>query len=104
MPGGKVTGTNHTSFTIGELGRVAAFFEDLGLEVVHLRAASRGVMESVTGVEGAEVRVAYVKCPNHQIELFEYFGPPGRTKARPRPGDVGAAQVAFEVDGLAAIV
>jgi catechol 2,3-dioxygenase-like lactoylglutathione lyase family enzyme len=104
MPQGKVTAMNHTSFTVGELDRVTAFFADLGLEVIHLRAASRGVMEGFTRVDGAEVRVAYVKGPGHQIELFEYSGPPDRGKARPRPCDVGAAHVAFEVDDLAAIV
>jgi glyoxylase I family protein len=104
MPSGKIKATNHTSFTVGDLDRVAAFFGDLGVEVAYLQAASRGVMEGVTGVEGAEVRVAYVKCPDHQIELFEYSGPPERARVLPRPCDVGAAHVAFEVDDLAAIV
>lgn len=104
MPSGKIKAVNHTSFTVGDLDRVAAFFADLGLEIMHLQAASRGVMEGVTGVDGAEVRVAYVKCPDHQIELFEYSGPRERAKAMPRPCDVGAAHVAFEVEDLAAIV
>jgi catechol 2,3-dioxygenase-like lactoylglutathione lyase family enzyme len=61
-------------------------------------------MEGVTGVAGAEVRVAYVKCPGHQIELFQYLRPDDRSVMRPRPCDVGSAHVAFEVDSLQAVV
>jgi glyoxylase I family protein len=101
---GRATAINHISFTVGDLDRTAAFFAGLGLEVIHLQPASRAVMEGVTGVDGAEVRVAYVKCAGHQIELFEYVRPDRREAMRPRPCDVGAAHVAFEVDDLKAVV
>ncbi len=92
------TAINHTSFTVGDLDRTAGFFrEALGLEVENLTPASQAVMEGVTGVKGATVRVAYVRCQGHQIELFEYLSPAGRDKYRMRPCDVGASHVAFEV-------
>ena len=96
---------NHTSFTVGDLDRVTGFFRNaLGLEVLDLNAATRRVMEEVTGVDDADVRVAYVMCPGHQIELFQYISPNDRETVRPRPCDPGSAHISFEVPDMESII
>ena len=96
---------NHTSFTVNDLDRVTGFFRNaLGLEVLDLEAATRRVMEEVTGVNEADVRVAYVMCPGHQIELFQYISPNGRKTVNPRPCDPGFAHISFEVPDMNSVI
>jgi len=64
----------------------------------------------ITGVDGAELKLAVMKAPGgHKIELLEYLGPADRKKdvdpstslrTSLRPCDVGSAHVAFTVDNL----
>ena len=59
----------------------------------------------ITGVAGAEIKLAVVKAPGgHKIELLEYLGPPDRKHVTLRPCDVGSVHVAFTVDKLDAIL
>ena len=62
--------------------------------------------EEITGVKGAELKLAVVKAPNgHKIELLEYLAPPDRKKdAGLRPCDVGHIHVALTVDDLDAVL
>jgi catechol 2,3-dioxygenase-like lactoylglutathione lyase family enzyme len=100
-----VLATNHTSFTVSSLDRTLAFFRDvMGFAVTTKAPRSRQLIESVTGVEGADVLIAYVKGPGHVLELIEYVGPDGRGHVRPRPCDVGFAHVAYDVDDVDAAV
>lgn len=101
----KVIATNHTSFTVTNLDRVSKFFgQALGLQVEYLTPASSRVMEGVTGVDGADVRLAYVTCPGHFIEIFQYVYPENREVLIPRPCDAGFAHIAFEVDDMTAVI
>ncbi len=96
---------NHTSFTVRDLDRTMNFFRTaLGLTVESYPAATRRLMEGVTGVDGAEVRLAVVRCPGHLIELFEYLNPADRQTMKPRPCDPGFTHIAFEVDSIDAVV
>lgn len=105
MPDFKVLSTNHTSFTVSDLDRSLAFFrEALGFEVTSRAPRSRELAERVTGVEGADLVVAYVQGPGHRLELIEYQGPPERGAVRPRPCDVGFAHIAFDVDDMDAAI
>ena len=105
MPGFKVLSTNHTSFTVSSLDRAIAFFRDaLGFEVTSKAPRDPGVIERVTGVEGGEVMIAYVRGPGHSIELIEYLAPADRGKVESRPCDVGFAHLAYDVDDLDAAV
>ncbi len=100
-----VLGTNHTSFTVSSLDRSLGFFRDaMGFEVTAKAPRSRRLIETVTGVAGADVLIAYVKGPGHVLELIEYVGPDGRASVRPRPCDVGFAHVAYDVDDLDAAI
>ena len=58
--------------------------------------------EQITGVQGAELRIAVVKAPGgHKIELLEYLAPADRKKdASLRPCDVGHVHIALTVENL----
>ena len=96
-----VLATNHTSFTVSNLDQAVAFFRDgLGFEVTSKAPRDPAAIERITGVEGCEVMIAYVRGPGHSIELIEYLAPAGRGKVESRPCDAGFAHVAYDVDDL----
>src|SRR5256886_6719164 len=102
-----IIATDHTGITVSNLERSLAFWRDvLGFEFSH-RARQKGEMaEQITGVEGAELKLAVVKSPNgHKIELLEYLAPPDRKQhVDLRPCDVGHVHVALTVDNLDAVL
>ncbi len=99
----KVVGVDYTGITVSNLERSLAFWRGvLGFEFSH-SAQQRGEMaEQITGVKGAELKLAVVKAPGgHKIELLEYLAPPDRRKhVDLRPCDVGHAHVALTVENL----
>lgn len=100
-----ISSTHHTSFTVSDLDRSLTFFRE-GLGFTHSRPRPRdlGHIARITGVEGADVRVAFVHCPGHTLELIEYAAPHTRSAVQPRPCDVGFAHVCFMVDDIEAAV
>ena len=105
MTGFMVLSTNHTSFTVSNLDRTVAFFRDaLGFEVTSKAPRGIAAIERITGVEGSEVMIAYVRGPGQSIELIEYLAPAGRGKVESRPFDPGFAHVAYDGDHLDAAV
>ncbi|MFQ5924198.1 MAG: VOC family protein, partial [Anaerolineales bacterium] len=105
MPNFKILATNHTSFTVSNLDRSLAFFRDaLGFEITSKAPRSRRTIENITGVEDADVMIAYARGPGHNLELIEYLRPEDRGHVRPRPCDVGFAHIAYDVDDIDAAV
>ena len=105
MPDVKVLSPTHSSCTGSALARALALYrEALGFEVTSRAPRSRELAERVTGVEGADLVVAYVQAPGHRLELIEYQGPAERGAVRPRPCDVGFAHIAFDVDDMDAAI
>ena len=101
----KVIATNHTSFTVSDIDRSLAFFRDaLGFEVTSKGPRSPSLIQAITGVEGAEVLIAYVRGPGHSIELIEYIEPETRSSVRPRPCDTGFSHIAYDVDNIDAAI
>jgi catechol 2,3-dioxygenase-like lactoylglutathione lyase family enzyme len=101
----KIIATNHTSFTVSNLDRTLAFFRDaLGFEVTSKGPRSPSLIQAITGVEGAEVLIAYVRGPGHSIELIEYIEPETRSSVRPRPCDTGFSHIAYDVDNIDAAI
>ena len=101
----KVIATNHTSFTVSDLDRSLAFFRDaLGFEVTSKGPRSPSLIQAITGVEGAEVLIAYVRGPGHSIELIEYIKPETRSSVRPQPCDTGFSHIAYDVDDIDAAI
>jgi len=101
----KVIATNHTSFTVSDIDRSLAFFRDaLGFEVTSKGPRSPSLIQAITGVEGAEVLIAYVRGPGHSIELIQYIKPETRSSVRPQPCDTGFSHIAYDVDDIDAAI
>jgi catechol 2,3-dioxygenase-like lactoylglutathione lyase family enzyme len=101
----RILGTNHTSFTVSDLERSIAFLRDcLGFKVVSKAPRDPALVSRITGVEGADMMIAFLKAPGHTLELIEYRAPAGKGKVSARPCDTGFAHVAFNVDDAQAAV
>ncbi len=97
----RLIATNHTSFTVSDLGRSIAFYRDgFGFQVVSHAPRDPTLVSHITGVEGADVVTAYLRGPGHMLELIEYKAPAARGKVEARPCDTGFAHIAFDVDNV----
>ena len=103
----RVNAADHTGITVSNLERSLEFWQNvLGFEFSH-RAHQTGQMaEEITGVKGAEIKLAVVRTPGgYKIELLEYVAPADRKKdVNLRPCDVGHVHVALTVENLDAIL
>ena len=105
MAGFKVHGFNHTSFTVASLDRAIAFFGDfLGFELLSRAPRGQALIERMTAIAGADVEIAFLRGPDHTIELIEYKAPADRAASRARLCDTGAAHIALDVDDVPAAV
>jgi len=105
-PSFKIIAADHTGITVSNLERSLAFWRDvLGFEFSHSAHQKGERPEQITGVKGAELKLAVVKTPSgHKIELLEYFAPADRRRVDLRPCDVGHVHVALIVDDLDAVL
>jgi catechol 2,3-dioxygenase-like lactoylglutathione lyase family enzyme len=95
-----ITSVNHTSFTVSDLDRSVSFYRDLlGMGLISLAGRDPGFVEKITGIPGANVKVAYLQAPGHRLELIQYFSPSGK-KLDLQTNNVGCAHVGFNVDDL----
>ncbi len=97
---------DHTGITVSNLERSLAFWRDvLGFELSHTAHQKGELAREITGVEGAEIKLAVLKAPGgHKIELLEYLAPADRERGNLRPCDVGSVHVALLVDDLDAVL
>lgn len=101
----RILGTNHTSFTVSDLERTITFLHDcLGFEVISKAPRDPALVSRITGVEGADMMIAFLKAPGHTLELIEYRAPASKGAVKARPCDTGFAHVAFNVDDAEAAV
>lgn len=101
----KVTGFNHTAFTVGDIDAVLPFFVDgLGFKVGSRAPRDGKLIAEMTGIPGVELEIAYVEGPGHRIELIQYKAPADRGTVRSRLCDAGAAHVGLDVDDIDAAV
>jgi glyoxylase I family protein len=102
----RVIAADHTGITVSNLERSLAFWRDvLGFEFSHSAHQTGDRVEQITGVRGAELKLAVLKTPaGHKIELLEYFAPADRSRAELRPCEVGHVHVALTVDNLDAVL
>ena len=95
---------NHMSFTVSDLDRSVNFYRDvLGLELISVAGRDPEFSARVTGITGAELRIAYLRAPNCAVELIQYLTPPA-AKIDTRTCNVGSAHVCFYVDDFDAMV
>jgi catechol 2,3-dioxygenase-like lactoylglutathione lyase family enzyme len=100
-----ITGTNHTSFTVANLDRAITLFRDgLGFLLTSRAGRDPASIQTITGVDGAEVEIAYLSRPDHTVELIQYSAPTDRVTVRIRPCDVGFAHIAFDVRDIDAVI
>jgi catechol 2,3-dioxygenase-like lactoylglutathione lyase family enzyme len=101
-----IIGADHTGITVSNLERSLGFWRDiLGFELSHTAHQTGELAREITGVSGAELKLAVLKTPGgHKIELLEYLAPTDRNHACLRPSDVGHAHVALLVDDLDAVL
>ena len=102
----RIVSADHTGITVSNLERSLAFWRDvLGFEFSHTAHQKGELAEEITGVEGAELKLAVLKTPGgHKIELLEYLAPADLKRANLRPCDVGFVHVALLVDDLDAVL
>jgi catechol 2,3-dioxygenase-like lactoylglutathione lyase family enzyme len=100
----RIISADHTGITVSNLERSLAFWRDvMGFELSHTAHQKGELAEEITGVEGAEIKLAVLKAPGgHKIELLEYLAPAGRKPGNLRPCDVGFLHIALLVDDLEA--
>jgi glyoxylase I family protein len=98
----RIISADHTGITVLNLERALAFWRDvLGFELSHTAHQTGALATEITGVEGAEIKLAVLKTPGgHKIELLEYFAPVDRKRTNLRPCDVGSVHVALLVHDL----
>ncbi|HYR23534.1 MAG TPA: VOC family protein [Chthoniobacterales bacterium] len=99
----RIIAADHTGITVSNLERALEFWQNvLGFEFSHRAHQTSEMAEQITGVKGAELKLAVVKTPGgHKIELLEYLAPADRKQhVDLRPCDVGHVHVAFTVDNL----
>jgi catechol 2,3-dioxygenase-like lactoylglutathione lyase family enzyme len=99
----RIVATDHSGITVSNLESSLVFWRDvLGFEFSHSAHQKGEMAEQVTGVKGAEIKLAVVKTPGgHKIELLEYLAPSNRKKnVDLRPCDVGHVHIALMVQNL----
>jgi glyoxylase I family protein len=103
----RILAADHTGITVSNLERSLAFWRDvLCFELSHTAHQTCEMACEITGVAGAEIKLAVVKAPGGQkIELLEYLAPADRKRhADMRPCDVGSVHVALVIDDLDAVL
>src|SRR6266478_3260728 len=100
----RIIAADHTGITVSNLERSLEFWQNvLGFEFSHRAHQTNKMASEITGVAGAEIKLAVVKAPGgHKIELLEYLAPADRKKVDVRPCDVGSVHIALTVDNLEA--
>jgi catechol 2,3-dioxygenase-like lactoylglutathione lyase family enzyme len=94
-----ITGFNHTSFTVADLGRAIRFWALLGFEGPGIVERDAPWVGEVTGVEGARIRVAHLYGFGHHMEFIEYAGG-GRGNPMALPDVPGTGHVCLETDDI----
>jgi catechol 2,3-dioxygenase-like lactoylglutathione lyase family enzyme len=103
----RIISADHTGVTVSNLERSVQFWQNvLGFELSHTAHQTGEMAKEITGVAGAEIKLAVLKTPGgHKIELLEYLAPPNRKDhIDVQACDVGHVHVALLVDDLEAVL
>ena len=95
-----ITGFNHTSFTVPDIGRAERFWSDvLGFDSSGIVERRGDWVETVTGVAGAVIRVVHLHGYGHHMEFIQYLEGP-REAPTDLPDRPGVGHVCLEVDDI----
>jgi catechol 2,3-dioxygenase-like lactoylglutathione lyase family enzyme len=102
----RIISADHTGITVSNLEKSLEFWRDvLGFEFSHTAHQTAELAEEITGIPGAEIKLAVLKAPGgHKIELLQYLAPRDRKLAKLRPCDVGFVHVALLVSDLEVVL
>lgn len=95
---------SHVSITVKDLDHVIAWFRDkLGCtNIWQPYEYNRGMIEQVTGIPGAHLRVQKVQVQDFILEFIQYLSPPGKVLTG-NTNDVGYPHIGFNVDDIQAM-
>jgi len=96
---------NHVGLSVTSLERSFGFYRDLlGLEVAFMGTFEGERYERILGLDGACGKVALLKGPNIQVELFEFLHPAPKPAEPHRPVcDRGITHFCIEVSNIRAL-
>lgn len=100
----KITGADHTSYTVANLERSLEFYVGLlGFEILWQREITNQYFRDIVGFPDGVVKAAHLRIPGstHKLELFEYVTPPG-VPADTRTNNPGSSHMALLADNLPA--
>lgn len=98
MPSVEILAFNHTSVVVPSIREVLPFFTDaLGYELRSHGGREPADIEAITGVVGADIEVAFLARPGHVLELIEYLSPASSIAEGPKPNELGASHLAYDV-------
>ena len=99
-----ITGVNHTSFTVSDLDKSLAFYNNLlGMPILSVAERPIEFAQKVVAIPGAHLRIAYLDAWGHKLELIQYLSHPGG-RVTTRTCDVGSAHLCLNVDDIHAMV
>ena len=101
-----IISADHTGITVSNLERSVQFWQNvLGFEFSHAAHQKGELAQEITGVKGAEIKLAVLKAlGGHKIELLEYLAPADRQRGDLRPCDIASVHVALLVEDLDAVL
>ena len=93
---------NHIGISVRSLERSIEFYTDLANMSLVVQGEFEGAeYERVLGLAGARGKVALLRAPGLQLELFEFYHPQPRTKAADQPvSDHGISHFCLELDDI----
>ncbi|PYV87958.1 MAG: hypothetical protein DMG05_16530 [Acidobacteria bacterium] len=95
-----ITRFEHMSFTVASLDRAVQFWtEGLGFKVASVSERTGDWQARVTGVPGAQLKVAHLFGYGHHMEFIEYLQAAGNSVAL-QPNMAGVAHVCLEVEDI----
>jgi len=101
----RIKGINHTSFTVSDLERTMAYFQDvLGFWCHEISPRDPELVQTVTAIPGAGMLVGYVEGYGQKVELVKYTGDIGCGRIESRSCDTGFAHFAIDVEGMDEII
>ena len=102
----RIISADHTGITVSNLEQSLAFWRDvLDFQLSHTAHQTGELAREITGVAGAELKLAVLKAPGgHKIELLEFLAPSDRKRLASKPCDIGFVHVALLVNDLDAVL
>ena len=95
-----ITAVHHVSFTVSDMERSLRFYcEGLGFTVNDDHTVEGEFPSTVSGLDGAHMRIIHLSGHGQGLELIQYYAPPGKSPAA-KTNDIGSAHLCYIVDDI----